>query len=245
MLSIFIGLNMTAGYIYLLEELGFDNNPTGLYKVGKTTAPTVENRTRNYKTGNPRPMIQYHVVYVNDCSASENAIKYYYREFKIVAGGGVEWFQFSPDDLESVVLSMDNEAMPVVAAGFQEQAQWPVSFDYEQSDYSYDDSSGQFVWVIGVIVFLVVGAFVFAQFKGNVSRSTVETTRVVFQDPIKGCPPENQPCRAAYIRDDANRIIGQALNNTTVTTVGPIQNGYIHIRLTNGGTGRIWADSLR
>ena len=42
-----------SGKVYLLQELGLDGVPTGLYKIGRTTAE-VEARKGQYRAGNAR-----------------------------------------------------------------------------------------------------------------------------------------------------------------------------------------------
>lgn len=93
------------GRVYLLQELDFDGQPTGLYKIGKTKVD-VEKRKRQYKAGNPRPVVNLYSVEVDDEQFLETSLHRFYRDYRISEGGGDEWFYFGDIDINSVMNTM-------------------------------------------------------------------------------------------------------------------------------------------
>jgi hypothetical protein len=89
-----------AQYVYLLQEQDFSGGATGLYKIGKTTQDSIEARTKQYKAGNARPVVEYHSAIVHDCQEVETALHRQYKQFRLKAGGGDEWYEAHPTFLE-------------------------------------------------------------------------------------------------------------------------------------------------
>lgn len=96
------------GYVYLLQERNFDGKPTDLYKIGKTKQSSIEDRTRQYKAGNARPLVRYHSVYVADCQATETDLHRRFNAARLSAGGGDEWFHLPGNQLNAVVSAFNN-----------------------------------------------------------------------------------------------------------------------------------------
>jgi T5orf172 domain len=142
----------TGGYVYLLQELGLDGRPTGLYKIGKTTKDT-ETRKKQYKAGNARATPVYAVIQVEDPTYAETALKRYYHEQNVYLGGGAEWFQF--ENPNAVVEVMQQYGWLVEE---EEEDDAPVTHtnDREYTDpHHYDDGPEGGWWALIINVGMI------------------------------------------------------------------------------------------
>jgi len=94
-------IDIKGGLIYILEAL---NSTTTLYKLGKTE--DLENRIKNYNTGNANDVEPIFILKVNDVNSVENCIKnackkYQYRKHK-------EIYQVDIDVLKEVIYKCDD-----------------------------------------------------------------------------------------------------------------------------------------
>lgn len=94
------------GFVYLLQEQDFSGNPTGLYKIGKTSQKSILDRTKQYKAGNARPVTEHYSVAVTDCQQVETALHREYRRYRLKAGGGDEWFTLDRRMVADVMQNM-------------------------------------------------------------------------------------------------------------------------------------------
>lgn len=88
--------------VYLLQEIDFDETPTGLYKIGKTTKEA-EQRKRQYQAGNARRLDVYFTIEVYDSQAVETDLHRRLSAFRLALGGGDEWFNFRGINIMDVV----------------------------------------------------------------------------------------------------------------------------------------------
>jgi hypothetical protein len=83
--------------VYVLRE-GTTNN----FKIGRTSG-TVEGVIKRLRTGNPRPLNKFAVVETDQESACEAFFHRHLRERRVVWGGGWEFFEFEPAEMEAII----------------------------------------------------------------------------------------------------------------------------------------------
>jgi len=148
-----------SGKVYLLQELGLDGVPTGLYKIGRTTAE-VEARKGQYRAGNARVLKNLGHIDVADSQAVETALHRYFAEYRVKnPGAGDEWFYFGNVDLDWVIGVFDQyeEAEPVR----EPEPTYSNYSGYSTPSYSYSDSL-PWEWIVGIgaVVLFGFGAIV-------------------------------------------------------------------------------------
>lgn len=228
------------GYVYLLQENDFDGSPTGLYKIGKTTLESIEKRSRQYKAGNPRPVVEYHSVYVRDCQATETDLHRQFNSARLKAGGGDEWFHLPGHQLSTVVAAMN-------AAAYQRksrvaQPEYVPTCDHP-SYSSFDDIGDLIKWVfVGILGFIAIGALISGNAKAEIQ---VGDRYQLQQDPYIGCPPAKQPCNSGNVWSDDYKVIAAKRNGSKFTVTGrPEDSNYIEVRFDDGLTGWVWKKSI-
>lgn len=100
--------------VYLLQEKDFNDNPTGLYKIGKTSKDA-ETRKRQYQAGNARRVDVYFKISVTDSQAIETELHRRLANYRLNYGGGDEWFDFSLINIKDVkdLMQEYDETIPV------------------------------------------------------------------------------------------------------------------------------------
>lgn len=146
-------------YVYLLQELDFNGQPTGLYKIGQTKKD-VESRKKQYQAGNARQVVEFYAIFVDDSQYVETQLHRYFVDERTSFGGGDEWFYF-PDI--STVMSTVIEVMDKFSEGslIEEPQLEEPHFKYQMhtSRYTERDIEDDFPWgwIIGIIV--AIGLF--------------------------------------------------------------------------------------
>ncbi|NER97429.1 MAG: GIY-YIG nuclease family protein [Symploca sp. SIO1B1] len=86
--------NKRPGWVYVLEEIDpISGSPTGFYKVGRTEQERVEDRVRNYQTGNPRRLEVFYREVVPEPDEAEKSLHEDLKKYRVDFGGGEEWFR--------------------------------------------------------------------------------------------------------------------------------------------------------
>jgi hypothetical protein len=83
--------------VYVLRE-SISNN----FKIGRTSG-TIDGVIKRLRTGNPRPLKQFAVIETDQESACEAFFHRHLKERRVVLGGGVEFFEFDPIEMQAVV----------------------------------------------------------------------------------------------------------------------------------------------
>lgn len=166
-------------YVYLLQELNFDDTPTGFYKIGKTKVE-VESRKNQYRAGNARVLKNLGHIIVSDSQTIETALHRYFTDYRVNnPGAGDEWFYFGDVDLDwvSSVFDQYEEAAPV-------REPEPTYSNY--STYStpfYSDSNDlPWGWIVGIGAVTLIGFGAITQ--GGAMRSREGEDRKVSQTEI-------------------------------------------------------------
>jgi T5orf172 domain len=228
------------GYVYLLEEQDFSGNATGLYKIGKTTQNSIEARTKQYKAGNARPVIEYHSVGVSNCQAIETTLHREYKHLRLNAGGGDEWFQLSGSNLSAVVRSMDSYASGRQRVNRPALSASAPSRSYRQSPTSSGIPS-LFWWLAAGL-----GVLFFAAAKPGNADITIGQSYRLNQDPFIGCPAAKQPCNGSNVWSDDYRIIGTRRNGTIVKATARNRDPkYTEVTFSDGSKGWVYTASLK
>jgi hypothetical protein len=153
-------------YVYLLQELDFDGDPTGLYKIGQTKTD-VGSRKRQYQAGNARQVIEFHSIYVDNAQSVETQLHQYFAANRIIAGGGDEWFRFLDISVVIDVMEEFSEYSQTENPQYVNHAYTPRYTD------SYTEEDFPWGWAVGIIV--VIGMFISASQQGQIQhgRSSV------------------------------------------------------------------------
>jgi hypothetical protein len=226
-----------AQHVYLLQEQDFSGRPTGLYKIGKTTQDSIEARTRQYKAGNARPVVEYHSVVVGDCQGVETALHRQYKRFRLSAGGGDEWFQLSGGNLAAVARSMDGYAI-----GRQKvRSAAPVSTPTYRRDTTPSGIPAFFWWLVAG-----VGVLLFSAAKPGSAGIEIGQSYRIEQDPYIGCPKANQPCNGSNIWSDDFRVIATIKNGAIATATARTPDPeYTEVQFSSGIRGWVYTRSLK
>ncbi|MEX0271254.1 GIY-YIG nuclease family protein [Leptolyngbyaceae cyanobacterium UHCC 1019] len=234
---------MTMGYVYLLAETDDGIQHTGLYKIGKTTQTSAAQRKRQYQAGNARPLVVVHEEVVSDCHKIEATLKHYWIEqgkHYYFEGGGIEWFRFDLDDVETTINFM-NEFAYREPAYSEPVCHKPI----DESNYS-DDSEFPVAIVLIASVFLFVLAAGFSQYSPKQTTRTNESNfnNTTIGNPyqvrcIRGYPDVNlraSPSLNAPIKD-----VLQCDTATVIVTGEPIATDdyWYPVRTSKGMTGYI------
>lgn len=235
-----------AQYVYLLQEQDFSGRATGLYKIGKTTQDSIEARTKQYKAGNARPVVEYHSAIVHDCQEVETALHRQYKQFRLKAGGGDEWFQLNSGNLAAVVRSMDSYAI-----GQRKNHRGnsggaiPEIFTRSYPKASPRPRSGGFIplwmWIAGAI-----GALCLLSAKAGSADITIGQEYRLEQDAYIGCPEKLQPCNGGNVWSDSYQVIAKYRNGSTAVVTGrPQDPDYTEVQFTSGIRGWVYTRSLK
>lgn len=224
------------GYVYLLQEQDFSGNPTGLYKIGKTTQDSIEARARQYRAGNARPVVEHYSVAVSDCQKTETALHQEYKRYRLKAGGGDEWFRLDDRLVADVIQNMRSyghgrqKVSPLrkgVPAAMPRQAPY--------SDNSFP------LWVVAGLA----GALILFVRPGSADIK-VGGRYELQQDPYIDCPLSKQPCNGGNVWSDDYKVIATKRNGSRFTVTGkPSDPDYIEVKFDDGLTGWIWKKSVK
>ncbi|AOX02432.1 hypothetical protein BJP34_25990 [Moorena producens PAL-8-15-08-1] len=135
------------GYVYLIVQLEPNQQPTGLYKIGKTSK-TPEERLAQLRTSSTFDLEVYHWIRCLDYSAVEKDLHRKFEYFRWNYGGR-EWFNFRDYDIDDVVEEMNSYVEDPAPTE-------PVYYSSEESDstYSYWKESESIYEYIGAAILL-------------------------------------------------------------------------------------------
>lgn len=241
-----------AQYVYLLQEQELSGGPTGLYKIGKTTQDSIEARTKQYKAGNARPVVEYHSAIVHDCQEVETALHRQYKQFRLKAGGGDEWFQLSSNNLAAVVRSMDSYAIGQrknnrggsyvnPAKVFKETYQRPQRGVFTTQPRGSSGIPAAVWWVLGIF-----GLFWVMSARAGSADITIGQEYRLEQDAYAGCPEKLQPCNGGNVWSDNYQVIAKYRNGAKAVVTGrPQDPQYTEVQFTSGIRGWVYTRSLK
>ncbi|OLT61519.1 hypothetical protein BJP37_23415 [Moorena bouillonii PNG] len=132
------------GYVYLIVQLQPNQQPTGLYKIGKTSR-TPEKRLAQLRTSSTCDLEVYHWIRCLDYSAVEADLHRKFKDFRWNHGGR-EWFNFKNYNIHDVVEEMNSYVEDPAPPE-------PVYYSSEESEsiYSYIGTAiGVLLLVLGV-----------------------------------------------------------------------------------------------
>ena len=98
--------NVGQGHVYLIREQPELKAEMVHYKVGRSD--DLQHRMSNLQCGNPRKLVFWYEVKVNDMTEAERAAKTALGKYKYNLGGGTEWFTVLAQ--AEVILVMEFEA---------------------------------------------------------------------------------------------------------------------------------------
>lgn len=218
------------GYVYLLQEQDFSGNATGLYKIGKTSQDSIEARTKQYKAGNARPVVEHYSVAVADCQQVETALHREYKRYRLKAGGGDEWFRLDGRMVADVIQNMRSygtKRQPIRARSHQ-----PPTESHGRS----------LIWW----VFAGAGALWLFSVRAGSADIVVGQRYELSQHPYEGCPAERQPCNGSNVWSDDYRVIATIKNGAIVTVTGRSQDPkYTEVSFASGLRGWVYTKSLK
>jgi hypothetical protein len=218
---------MASGFVYLLQELDFNENPTGLYKIGKTTQENTEKRRAQYKAGNARALAIFAEIPVRDAQAVETTLHRHFHAQRLVGfGGGDEWFRFDAPGL--VVNEMRRYQIATASSAAQlawqalkgkDSAQAKQQFDRVTQQY-HDHDSSEFPWGLTLIAIgiMAVGIMLSSQ----TSSQTVDNrpTTIVKQSSPRRPQPTVTPWTIAPLYDKPNGTpTGRGIPRGQLTTI--------------------------
>jgi hypothetical protein len=225
------------GYVYLLQEQDFSGTPTGLYKIGKTTQKSISDRTKQYKAGNARPVVEHYAVAVADCQQVETALHREYKRYRLSAGGDDEWFRLDGRMVADVMQNM--RSYGTKRQPFRTNQVKRAPSGGRRSPYSRGRS---------LIFWALAGAGALWLFSAMAGSADIVVGRQykLQQHPYKGCPAERQPCNGSNVWSDDYRVIGTIKNGAIVTvTSRPQDPKYTEVTFANGLRGWVYTESLK
>jgi len=230
------------GYVYLLQEQDFSGTPTGLYKIGKTTQKSISDRTKQYKAGNARPVVEHYAVAVADCQQVETALHREYKRYRLSAGGGDEWFRLDGRMVADVVQNMRSygtKRQPLRSKYHRNFPGNPAPPRGRLSPYSRGRS---------LVLWALAGAGALWLFSAMAGSADIVVGRQykLNQHPYRGCPAGRQPCNGSNVWSDDYRVIATIKNGAIVTVTGrPQDPKYTEVTFANGLRGWVYTESLK
>lgn len=237
-------------YVYILQEIGLNGTPTGLYKIGKTKTGT-EARKRQYQAGNARFLEPFHTVEVTNSQPVETELHQRFDHYRLKGyGGGDEWFNFQSVDIDRII-SIMNEYDETPAYVPPE----PVPYQPSYSSPSFDLSDLLASPIaLGLGALLVLGAVRGLQSANSGNQSSNKEKAGWNQRACinpNGCQgtidASSIGYKAANVRSapsSDSRVIA-TLKNGQKVTVFEESSGWIKVKLNNGTRGWVANNLVR